>query len=279
VLWRERDGIKWLAAELPSAQAAFSTRLGGVSEGPFMSLNLGRLTGDLPDAVSENRHRLAAAVGIDPDRVLIGRQVHGAGVIRHDRPPEPGAYANPAPGVPEADGQATPLPKMAPLVFVADCLPVALAGPGGVAMIHCGWRGLAAGIVDRGVHEVEAVAAAVGPGIGPCCYQVGDDVLAAFERLGLDVARGRMLDLRRAARLLLERAGVGSVQVSEECTRCQPELFFSHRRDGGLTGRQAGLVWASDEVAVQASEPAAPSAPKPAGNVGEAEASGGVIPE
>ena len=254
MLWRERDGIKWLEAELPSAQAAFSTRLGGVSEGPFMSLNLGRLTGDLPDAVSENRRRLAAAVGIDPDRVLIGRQVHGAAVIRHDRPPEPGAYANPAPGVPEADGQATPLPKMAPLVFVADCLPVALAGPGGVAMIHCGWRGLAAGIVERGVHEVEAVAAAVGPGIGPCCYQVGDDVLAAFERLGLDVARGRMLDLRRAARLLLERAGVGSVQVSEECTSCQPELFFSHRRDGGLTGRQAGLVWASDEVAVQVPE-------------------------
>jgi purine-nucleoside/S-methyl-5'-thioadenosine phosphorylase / adenosine deaminase len=118
---------------------------------------------------------------------------------------------------------------------------------------------------------VEAVAAAVGPGIGPCCYEVGDDVLAAFERLGLDVARGRMLDLRRAARLLLERAGVGSVQVSEECTSCQPELFFSHRRDGGLTGRQAGLVWASDEVAVQASEPAAPSAPKPAAPGGEAE--------
>ncbi|HXE99176.1 MAG TPA: polyphenol oxidase family protein [Solirubrobacterales bacterium] len=278
MLWRELDGIEWLEAELPGAQAAFSTRLGGVSEGPFMSLNLGRLTGDLPDAVGENRHRLAAAVGIDPERVLIGRQVHGAAVVRRDQPPEPGVYTNPAPGLPEADGQATALTNVAPLVFVADCLPVALAGPGGVAMIHCGWRGLAAGIVERGVHEVEARAAAVGPGIGPCCYEVGQDVLAAFERLGLDVARGRMLNLRRAVRLLLERAGVESVQVAEECTSCQPALFFSHRRDGGRTGRQAGLVWASDEVAVRASEPAAPLAPEPAGNGGQAEASGGFIP-
>ena len=261
------------------ARAAFSARLGGVSEGLFESLNLGRLTGDLPDAVHENRHRLAAALGIDPKLVLIGKQVHSVRVVRHDQPPEHPLYANPTPGLPEADGQATSHPEMAPLVFVADCLPVALAGPGGMAMIHCGWRGLAAGIVERGVQEVEAHAAAVGPGIGPCCYEVGDEVLAAFEALGPDVADGRMLDLRRAASRLLERAGVASVEVAEECTSCQPELFFSHRRDGKRTGRQAGLVWASDEVAVQAGEPAAPSAPKPAGNVGEAEASGGVIPE
>ena len=247
--WRERDGIRWLEAELPGARAAFSTRLGGVSEGPFSSLNLGRLTGDLRGAVRENRHRLAAAIGIDPERVLIGRQVHGAQVVRHDQPPEPRVYANPGPGLPEADGQVTALPNLAPLVFVADCLPVALAGPGGVAMVHCGWRGLAAGILQRGVDEVEATAAAVGPGVGPCCYEVGEEVLAAFERLRLDVARGRMLDLRRAARLLLERAGVESVEVSEECTSCQPELFFSHRRDSERTGRQAGLVWIPDEAA------------------------------
>lgn len=247
--WRERKGVRWLEAELPGgatgnggARAAFSARLGGVSEGPFESLNLGRLTGDLPEAVRENRRRLAAAVEIDPELVLIGRQVHGARVARHDQPPEPPLYANPTPGLSEADGQATAGPDLAALVFVADCLPVALAGPGGIAMIHCGWRGLVAGIVERGVAEVEAQAAAVGPGIGPCCYEVGDEVLAAFEGLGPDVADGRMLDLRRVARRLLERAGVGSVEVSKECTSCQPELFFSHRRDGKGTGRQAGLV-------------------------------------
>jgi purine-nucleoside/S-methyl-5'-thioadenosine phosphorylase / adenosine deaminase len=240
--WRERDGVRWLEAELPGARAAFSARLGGVSEGPFNSLNLGRLTGDRGDAVRENRHRLAAAVALDPEHVLIGRQVHAADVVRHDTPTEPRAYADPAPGLPEADGHATARADLAPLVFVADCLPVALAGPAGVAMIHCGWRGLTAGIVERGVEEVDARAAAIGPGIGPCCYQVGDDVLAAFEPLGPGVAEGRMLDLRVAARRLLERAGVESVEVSDECTSCQPELFFSHRRDGGRTGRQAGLV-------------------------------------
>lgn len=247
--WREREGVRWLEAELPGggarnggARAVFSARLGGVSEGPFESLNLGRLTGDLPDAVHENRHRLTAAIGIDPERVLIGRQVHGARIIRHDQPPEHPLYANTTPGLPEADGQATSDPEMAPLVFVADCLPVALAGPRGITMIHCGWRGLAAGIVERGVEEVGARAAAVGPGIGRCCYQVGDEVLAAFEALGPDVADGRMLDLRRVAGRLLEHAGVASIEISDECTSCQPELFFSHRRDGERTGRQAGLV-------------------------------------
>jgi YfiH family protein len=243
VLWRERDGIRWLEAELPGARAAFSTRLGGVSEGPFVSLNLGRLTGDLPDAVRENRHRLAAAIGIDPERVLIGRQVHGADVARHDQPTQPGSYANPAPGLPAADGHATARPGLVPLVFVADCLPVALAGPGGVAMIHCGWRGLAGGIVAAGVEAVRGQAAAVGPGIGPCCYEVGPEVLAEFGDLGGGIASGRLLDLRAVAARLLAAAGVDAVEVAEQCTSCNPDLFFSHRRDGERTGRQGGFAW------------------------------------
>jgi polyphenol oxidase len=249
VHWREREGVKWLEAELPGARAAFSARLGGVSEGPFKSLNLGRLTGDRGEAVRKNRHRLAAAIGIDPELVLIGRQVHAADVARHDGPTQPRAYANPAPGLPEADGHATARADLVPLVFVADCLPVALAGPGGVAMIHCGWRGLAAGIVERGAEEVRARAAAIGPGIGPCCYEVGDEVLNAFAPLGPGLAGGRMLDLRQTARRLLERAGVESIEASELCTSCRPELFFSHRRDGGRTGRQAGLVRITGEAA------------------------------
>jgi YfiH family protein len=249
VHWREREGVKWLEADLPGARAAFSTRLGGVSEGPFKSLNLGRLTGDRADAVRENRHRLAAAIAIDPELVLIGRQVHAAEVARHEGPTQPRAYTNPAPGLPEADGHATARADLAPLVFVADCLPVALAGPDGVAMIHCGWRGLTAGIVQRGVEEVRARAAAIGPGIGPCCYEVGDEVLNAFAPLGPGLAEGRMLDLRQTAQRLLERAGVESIEASELCTSCQPELFFSHRRDGGRTGRQAGLVRTIREAA------------------------------
>lgn len=110
-------------------------------------------------------------------------------------------------------------------------------------MIHCGWRGLAAGIVERGVEEVDAKAAAIGPGIGRCCYEVGDEVRTAFESLGGGVSRGRMLDLFEVARRLLADAGVTEVEAADLCTSCEAELFFSHRRDGGTTGRQGGLVW------------------------------------
>jgi len=239
--WRENEGVRWLEADLPDATAAFSTRVGGVSAPPFDTLNLGRLTGD--PGVGENRRRLAKALGLDPRHALIGRQVHESHVQRHDAPTDPGAYAEPQPGLPEADGHATDRPGLAPLVFVADCLPIALSGPRGVAMIHCGWRGLAAGIVQRGIDEVRAAAAAIGPGIGPCCYEVGDEVRDAFDALGDGIADGRMLDLREVARRLLAEAGLDRVEISDLCTSCHPELFFSHRRDRGRTGRQAGLVW------------------------------------
>ena len=241
--WREEGGVRWLEAELPGARAAFSTRLGGVSAAPYDSLNVAVLTGDRREDVRENRHRLAGALGVETESVLIGRQVHGAEIARHDEAPRPSAFADPGPELPEVDGQVTAAPGLAPLVMVADCLPVALAGPGGVAMLHCGWRGLAAGIVERGAEAVGARAAAVGPGIGPCHYEVGEEVLDAFTGLGEGIADGRMLDLREVARRTLERAGVADIEVSELCTSCERELFYSHRRDGGDTGRQAGAVW------------------------------------
>jgi polyphenol oxidase len=241
--WREQGALRWLEAELPGARAAFSSRLGGVSDPPFDTLNLGLLTGDAPESVRENRHRLAGAVGVDPSGVLIGRQVHGAEVSVDDGPQAADAFANPGPRLAEVDGHATAQPGLAPLVFVADCLPIALAGPGGVAMVHGGWRGLAGGIVARGGDAVDAAAAAIGPGIGPCCYEVGQEVLDAFADLGEGVAEGRMLDLTEVARRLLARAGVKEVETSGLCVGCEPELFFSHRRDAGRTGRQAGMVW------------------------------------
>jgi YfiH family protein len=243
VIWRHENGLRWLEAELPGGRAAFSTRLGGVSEPPYDSLNLAALTGDGAAAVRRNRHRVAAALGLEPDRVLIGRQVHGVDVIRHEAPQRPGAYAEPDTELPEADGAATAQGGLAPLVLVADCLPVAMVGPRGAAMVHCGWRGLAGGIVARGAAEVEAEAAVVGPGIGRCCYEVGDEVLAEFAQLGGDIASGRMLDLPAVAERMLQAAGIERVEVSELCTSCNPDLFYSHRRDGGRTGRQAGLAW------------------------------------
>jgi YfiH family protein len=241
--WRESDGVRWLATELAGARAAFSTRIGGVSAPPFDSLNLGILTGDEHDSVLENRIRLAVALGLRPDEVLMGLQVHGADLEAHSQAQSPSPYAQPGTPLAEVDGHTTALPGLAPLVLVADCLPVALAGPGGIAMLHCGWRGLAAGILARGVDAVGAEAAAIGPGIGPCCYQVGPEVLERFADLGDGIADGSMLDLTEVARRQLAAAGVERIEAAELCTQCNPELFYSHRRDGERSGRQAGLVW------------------------------------
>lgn len=232
--WREKDGVRWLQAQLDGAVAAFSTRLGGVSDPPFDSLNLGLLTDDAQEAVDENRRRLAAAFGFEPERVVFARQVHGTRLIE-----QPAEFA-------EADGHVLREPGTAALVFTADCLPVAVAGPKGVAMLHAGWRGLAGGILAAGVEAVEATSAAIGPGIGPCCYEVGDEVLDAFSGLGEGIADGRMLDLPEVARRQLAAAGVEEVESAGLCTSCEAELFFSHRRDEGRTGRQAGIAWIAE---------------------------------
>jgi polyphenol oxidase len=246
--WREKDGVRWLQADLDGAGAAFSTRLGGVSEAPFDSLNLGLLTDDSAEAVSENRRRLAAALGFEPDQIAFARQVHGARLIDHTKPPSspfvrPGMTKSELSQVLEADGHVLREPGLAALVFTADCLPVAVAGPGGMAMLHAGWRGLAGGILAAGAEAVGATSAAIGPGIGRCCYEVGDEVLESFSDLGAGVAEGRMLDLAEVARRQLAGAGVARVESAGLCTACEAELFFSHRRDEGRTGRQGGVGW------------------------------------
>jgi YfiH family protein len=236
VEWREQSGVRWLEADLGAARAAFSTRRGGVSEEPFDSLNLGLLTDDAPEAVAENRRRLSNALGFEPEQITFARQVHGTRLIEHPR----------ADGLVEADGHVVREPGLAPLVFTADCLPVAVAGPKGVAMLHAGWRGLAGGILAAGAEAVEATSAAIGPGIGPCCYEVGEEVLDAFSDLGEGVAEGRMLNLSEIARRQLAVAGVERVESAGLCTSCEAELFFSHRRDKGRTGRQGGVAWVEE---------------------------------
>ena len=242
--WSDDDGVPRLEAVLPGARVAFSTREGGVSEGDFRSLNLGVLTDDDADLVRENRALLSESIGIDPDRVVIGRQVHGAEIVVHDGPQRPAPWAEPGPEPPHVDGHVVGEPGLAALVFVADCLPIAIAGERGVAMLHGGWRGLAGGIVGAGAELVAGHAAAIGPGIGSCCYEVGEEVLAAFAPLGSGLAEGRMLDLKAVARRLLERAGVEAIEDAGICTCCERDRFFSHRADGPRTGRQAGVAWA-----------------------------------
>lgn len=248
--WRGADGVRWLEARLDGARAIFSTRLGGVSAAPFDQLNLGLLTDDAEAAVIENRRRLAAALGLDPEGIAFGRQVHGKELAHVDDLPLEGPRFGEATRkarrhleAPEVDGQVIAVEGVAGLVFVADCLPVALRGPRGVAMVHAGRRGLAGGILRSAAAAVGATEAAVGPGIGPCCYEVGDEVLEEFVTLGEGVAEGRMLDLPEVARRLLREAGIERIQSAGLCTSCEPGLFFSHRRDRGRTGRQAGIVW------------------------------------
>lgn len=242
--WRERNGLRWLEADLDGARAAFTTRTGGISDPPFDSLNLGILTEDSGAAALANRRRLAAALGLDPERVPIGLQVHGSELAFHAGAQQPSPFARPGSAAPEVDGHVVTEPGLAPLVFTADCLPVALSGPGGAAIAHCGWRGLAAGIIATAAEAIDATAAAIGPGIGPCCYQVGREVLDAFPG---PPAADRRLDLVEQARRLLAAAGVERIEAAGLCTSCEEELFFSHRRDAGRTGRQGGLVWLDSE--------------------------------
>ena len=234
-------------AELPGARVVFSTRQGGVSDAPYESLNIGVTTGDQPENVAENRRRLAEACGLDPSRVATGRQVHEANLQEWTSPPENGSgYGEPGAPLEKVDGHGTDLAGLGLLVLVADCLPVALAGAGRVAMLHCGWRPLVAGIVDRALASFDQPPAAiVGPGICQDCYEVGPEVLQAFADLD-GVADGRMLDLRAVAEQKLRAAGVESVGHVDLCTQCRPDLFFSHRRDGPDTGRQAGIVWRTE---------------------------------
>jgi YfiH family protein len=221
-----------LAAAHGRARVRFTTRHGGVSLRAVDTLNLGRWTEDEPAAVAENLSRVARAAGVA--RLAQGRQVHGTAVV--------GA---PAAGVfPEADGVHSREPGVGCLVLTADCLPVALVAPGGraVAMVHAGWKGLAGGVLEAGIGALggEVAAAFVGPGAGACCYEVGPEVHARFG------TSGRTLDLKGIAARRLRAAGVQEVHDAGLCTMCDPERrFFSHRRDGGRTGRQAGLAWST----------------------------------
>jgi YfiH family protein len=146
------------------------------------------------------------------------------------------------------DGLWTDDPNVPMLKVTADCLPVALARTNGrpaLAVLHAGRLGLLEGIVEAGVAAIgDNVRAVIGPGIGPCCYEVGDEIRAAFvQRFGTEVVRGRRLDLWRACELALREAGVTGVERTDLCTACNPDVFFSHRRDGGVTGRQGVIAY------------------------------------
>lgn len=223
-----------IACELTSAEVRFTTAGDG---------DLGRTNADLGDSgVGAARERVRRACALES--ITGGRQVHGAAVATVGL-----ALPGYRVGADPADGRATALAGAGVAVHVADCLAIALVGDGGVAMLHAGWRGLAAGVIGEGAAALRRLGvsgqleAVIGPGAGGCCYEVGPEVHSVFAG-HRGVSRGRRLDLKAVAVVELERAGVARVADVAICTLCAvPGRFFSHRRDGPTTGRQAGIAW------------------------------------
>jgi len=241
---RHADLPAWRFEPAPAGlRLAFSTRLGGVSEGPYRSLNLGRSTADRAEAVEENRRRWLAALDLDPSRLASAGQVHGR-TVAHVR----------APGLqPSCDVLVTTTPGLALAVTGADCLPVLYSAPGAVAAAHAGWRGTADGAPEAALSAVcsaagvapDAVGIHFGPGIRGCCYRIGSDVAARFPAEAIRRQGDALwLDLPAAARIRLLAAGAnaGAIHDTGACTACEPHWYFSHRRDRGLTGRQWGTI-------------------------------------
>jgi polyphenol oxidase len=222
-----------MSCELPGgAHVLFTNRTGG---------NLSTSRGEGHEVGRANRDELCTRLGLS--WLCASRQVHGAVVQRVGSPRGTGGEAVAI----DADGHATSVPGLGMMVLTADCLPVALGSPGGVAMLHAGWRGLAAGVLEEGVRALQDVGvpgeivAVVGPSAGACCYEVGPEVHAQF---GGVHSKGRRIDLRAIAGERLLAAGVAEVRDVPACTICD-EHFFSHRREGARSGRQAGVAWLS----------------------------------
>jgi YfiH family protein len=214
---------------------AFTTREGGVSEGPFESLNLALMAGDRREHVEENRLRLCAELGTEPDALAMNRQRHTTLVHRAHA----GKRGEPGDGL-WTDDRGLPV-----LALGADCATIAIARVNGrtpaLAVLHAGWRGLLEGIAARGAEVLGGglLAAAIGPAIGPCCYEVGEDVAAPFRAaFGFGLVRDGKLDLWSAAERALRAAGIARIDRFDLCTACNPELFFSERRTGRPRGAQ-----------------------------------------
>ncbi len=244
-------GPSYLTVEGFAPLHGFTTRHRGVSEGPYASLNLGLSSGDDRELVEANRDLLLAALGVTRDQVCAFDQVHGKRVLIG----EPSWFEE------EADAAVSDDPDLLLVVSAADCLPVLFFDPesGAVGAAHSGWRGTLAGIsgevVDTMAREYGSrpgrLQVAIGPGVGACCYEVSPEIAAAYLAAGFSAAcftagsgsRPR-LDLLAATREVLAAAGIDPANVSavDRCTSCEPEVFYSHRRDAGRTGRLWGFV-------------------------------------
>ncbi|VFR50182.1 COG1496: Uncharacterized conserved protein [plant metagenome] len=243
------EGPAW-----PGVRSFCSTRAGGVGTGPYASFNLGLKAGDDAQVVHENRRRLRLAL---PDDPLWLAQVHGTRVLDADAPIDSN----------EADASVTARPGRVLVAMAADCLPVVITDTQSrvLGVAHAGWRGLAGGVLEATLAALRERApdaqgwrAWVGPGIGPTAFEVGEEVRQAFVASDADAglaffphdtdASKWWADLFALAQRRLARAGVEEIVVSGRCTASEPETFFSHRRDKGVTGRQAVFAWLAPQA-------------------------------
>jgi YfiH family protein len=251
----DRDGLTFLTIRHPDfwegVEVYFTTRVGGVSTGPFAGCNLDPHGGDDADAVSANQRKVLAALGIQG--LFLPRQVHGRGVLQVGKMGEGFIFGD------DGDAAAGSQPGAAVGVMTADCLAVMLCAPPNpvVAAVHAGWRGIVRQIIPGALNfiqslggEIHRTRAYLGPAIGPCCYLVEPEVAgqvadASESEAVLPGEGGRFrVDLAAAAGRQLGDGGLPpeSIAFSGLCTSCSPELFFSHRRDAGKTGRMAGII-------------------------------------
>ena len=243
----------------------FSTRLGGVSQGPLSGLNLGTGRGDRPGNVVKNYRLLGRAVGFSPGELVFARQVHEDTVCQVDGSWRGRGLSYPGSG--DYDALITDTPHVALTVFSADCTPILLYDPehGAIGAVHSGWRGTAKGIVKKAVQAMtraygcrpQAMVAAIGPCIGPCCFATREDVPQAMEKalgaLALPAicrqAEGYFVDLKLLNRIWLQEAGVGTIDTAPDCTGCDPVRYWSHRKLGQARGSMANVIMLTDEGA------------------------------
>ena len=257
IITKTKDNLEYLTAEGITASHCFTTRHGGVSTGSQSSLNLAIGRGDSMENVEKNLHILASALDFDPEKFVLTRQTH-SDIVRVVTDADCNGLCHR--DYPESDALVTNTPGVALLVFTADCTPILLHDPvtGAVGAAHAGWRGTAQAIgvktlqamVDNFGCDPKNVRAAIGPNIGPCCFETDADVpeaiLAAYgEEAGAFIEqRGEKyhLDLKAINALGLRRAGISHIDISNNCTMCEHDRFWSHRYTKGVRGSQGAII-------------------------------------
>ena len=258
VITRTKDTLEYLVAEGICVPHCFTTRLGGVSAGHLSSLNIGLHRGDDPKNVEENFRILANAFGIAPEDFVLTKQIHSDIVVKVGRADRGKHMVEGA--SPECDALITNDPGVALVVFTADCTPILLHDPvtGAVGAAHAGWKGTALGIAKKTVDAMVAnfgcqpqnIRAAIGPNISVCCFETDSDVPdAMLEALG-DAAKPFIhpkddkyyVNLKEINALWLRQAGVTEIEISDACTACRPDKFWSHRITRGVRGSQGAII-------------------------------------